>query len=145
MHLSNSQNNDLLRFIVYWENDQGVLKIVQTLGELHPLKKTKFPQFQDFSDTPYNFEEFSKVKEVFDKVTLLFSVKLSSFTLISSVFGVGILFFDQSFFVRRRTVFHCYSLPKKRDSILNNLTFLSNIVHATHLDDNLLFFQYWVV
>jgi hypothetical protein len=36
-------------------------------------------------------------------------------------------------------------LLKKRYSIWNNLTFLSNIVHATQLDDNLLFFQYWVV
>jgi len=135
----------LLRFIVYWENDQGVLKIVQTLGELHPLKKTKFPQFQDFSDTPYNFEEFSKVKEVFDKVTLLFSVKLSSFTLISSVFGVGILFSISHSSLDDVQYFIATDLPKKRDSIWNNLTFLSNIVHATQLDDNLLFFQYWVV
>jgi len=131
----------LLRFIVYWENDQGVLKIVQTLGELHPLKKTKFPQFQDFSDTPYNFEEFSKVKEVFDKVTLLFSVKLSSFTLISSVFGVGILFSISHSSLDDVQYFIATDLPKKRDSIWNNLTFLSNIVHATQLDDNLLFFS----
>jgi hypothetical protein len=135
----------LLRFIVYWENDQGVLKIVQTLGELHPLKKTKFPQFQDFSDTPYNFEEFSKVKEVFDKVTLLFSVKLSSFTLISSVFGVGILFSISHSSLDDVQYFIATDLLKKRYSIWNNLTFLSNIVHATQLDDNLLFFQYWVV
>ena len=135
----------MLRFIVYWENDQGVLKIVQTLGELHPLKKTKFPQFQDFSDTPYNFEEFSKVKEVFDKVTLLFSVKLSSFTLISSVFGVGILFSISHSSLDDVQYFIATDLLKKRYSIWNKLTFLSNIVHATQLDDNLLFFQYWVV